>query len=419
MNRSLQMSSKRYIIVFILMCLLFPGAARAAVPVNLDGCALLLDDNAALLVHAGEYSRIRKSSDGLLTACLLETGKWIVLDESGNPITEEQYDLIRPEGDKLILKKGRHYALADWNFSLLTGWEYSLLLPAGEGYFAFRTNQWDDAADILYLLDAEGEAEPSTRRLAYAPDEMTCGLSKAMSADSGLYGYLGERGEWAVAPSFSACGAFVSGIAAARVSSGVGIIDPDGTWLLSPLYSGMVVGENAILCRERETLYLYRRDEEGLMMVLQYEDAHGALCGDYAAVYTEDYAYLYDLYGSVQATFSAETLLYPGLSGQTIASDRNGMYLYDPGTQQIFGFYDFIQPMPAANAYRVASLDESSGDYSFGVLGEDGSELLEIGYKSVDAPGEKLLAAVDEGAVLVFRIRDGAAEQIGEYPLSD
>ena len=391
----------------------------AATPVDLDGCALLLDEDGLHLVQAGEYSEILMGPEGFLTARRASDGKWTALDESGTAQAEEGYDLIRAAGGRLILKKGGLYALADTDFTPLTPWEYSLILPAGEGFFTFRTNLFDDRADILYILNRDGEAWPTSRRLAYGPEEMASGRSKAMSADSGLYGYLNERGEWAVAPAFSACSAFTDGVAAARVKSGIGAIDESGVWLLSPLYSTMTVGENAILCRENETLYLYRRDDEGLIMVLQYEDAHGALCGEFAAVYTEEYAYLYDLYGTVAATFSAETLLLPGLGGQVIAADENGMYVYDVASRRVFGFYDDLRPMPDAGAYRAAWLGDTPAGYTFGALGADGSEILPIRYSCVAATGENLLAAKDEGAAYVFKTGEGTAELLHEIPLPE
>ena len=161
------MRPKRLPVLLALLCL-WLAVAMAATPVDLDGCALLLDEDGLPLVQAGDYSEILMGPEGFLTARRASDGRWTALDASGTVQAEEGYDLIRQAGGRLILKKGGLYALAEMDFTPLTPWEYSLILPAGEGFFAFRTNLFDDRADILYILDRDGEARPTSRRYRYS-----------------------------------------------------------------------------------------------------------------------------------------------------------------------------------------------------------------------------------------------------------
>ena len=309
-----------------LLALLVSGTlllpARASTAITVDGFALLLDEDCNVLVPVGAYSRIDPlGTTGLFSAKRAEDGKILLLKESGAPLTELSYLSAAGWGELLLLDEGGGSYPAGADAAPLTHARYSKLLPFGKSLFAFKTSVYDDIADELYVLQSDGTETDSGVRLLYADIVQSEGLCAARNAENGLYGYLNAEGAWAIEPQFLSAGAFLGGSAVVGLPSGMGLIDAEGEWLLSPLYRDMRLSPRFVICQERDALFVYERTNEGLMMRWISEEGYAAPLGEYFAVYGEEETLLLSADGEILEELSAEVLLLPGQAGQVILYD--------------------------------------------------------------------------------------------------
>jgi hypothetical protein len=80
------------------------------------------------------------------------------------------------------------------------------------------------------------------------------GRARMLEADpEALYGYLGDKGYWAIPPRFAEARDFQDGYAAAREPGGLwGVIGPDGDWKAAPRFAAFVDAYRGGLFRFRE-----------------------------------------------------------------------------------------------------------------------------------------------------------------------
>ena len=408
---------QRALAIMLTLLSLFVRTA-SNVCVNTDDGAFMLDRRLNPVTEAGTYDRaLRAEGTELYALREQSTGLYLIADAAGQPLTRAVYEDVRGENGRVFLKRDGLWAIYDSGLNPLTGHYYTALFRAGESCFAFRTSLWDDAPDALYIIDARGSERPTDKVLLYTPLIFADGLAPATDATTGRRGYLDEEGEWMVAPELAWADAFNGALAVASLDGGSGLIDPAGDWILSPLYDEMMLGTNYVICREEGTLYVYARTDEGLIMRENREDAYASEVGAYYALYTDDYAYLCDMDGYEAAVFTGDTLIYPGLSGQVIASDMNGMYVYDVDTRRFSDFMAYIEALPRADAYRCAALGDD-GAYLFGAIDTGLSTVIAPAYAQMKSPAEGLLAAGDGENIYLFALNRDGAELVKTVPLN-
>ncbi len=377
---------------------------QAAVPLNIGGVAALLDDDGSILVGAGAYLRITALDSTGLFAAAREDGKVVLMDETGCAISEGAFSSAAAGNGRLILKRDAGCFLADAQAQALTEEAYSAILPIGKGFFAFKGSLWDDIADELFLLNADGDETASGIKLSYASLNMRCGRAAAMNAENGLIGYLDEGGAWAIPPAFSAAGAFNGGIAAVGLPSGIGLIDLNGDWLLSPLYSDIRVSECFVLCRERETLFVYERTDEGLIMRYLGEGGVGTLAGAYFTVCAEESVYLFDRQGELLEVFDPSALVFPGFGTQLILYEAEGCRLLNVESAQRFGQCESIRCLDENGLYAyVLPAGQGGASYRVGVMDRHGIELSKAQYEEAVSCGGRVVAMLASDEIRICR----------------
>lgn len=94
------------------------------------------------------------------------------------------------------------------------------------------------ATVFLYILPAlnnDGEEEAVVKEYT-GYEFFVCGLAPATDED-GMYGYINEKGEWAIKPRFTYANAFcVNGLAPAHDGEKWGYLDTKGEWAIEPKY---------------------------------------------------------------------------------------------------------------------------------------------------------------------------------------
>ena len=394
----------------LLLCWALTMPAQASTAVTVDDFALLLDENGSVLVEPGTYRAIRRlGGTGLFSAKRAEDGKILLLREDGTPLTDLNYLSAASWGTLLLLDEGGGSYPAGPDAAPLTHTRYSRLVPFGGSCFAFKTSVYDDIADELYVLQSDGTEADSGVRLFYADIAPAEGLCAAMNAENGLYGYLNEEGAWAIEPQFLSAGAFLGGSAVVGVPSGMGLIDAQGEWLLSPLYRDMRLSPRFVICTESDALFVYERTGEGLMMRWISEDGFAAPLGEYFAVYGEEQTLLLSAEGEILEEFPPDVLLEPGQAEQVILFDEAGACVFDCLARTRTARFDHVARLDAENLYLCALYAGGSEPYRLGAMDKNGTMLLQAEYQSLVAAENGLLAARDGENLLLFRLEQGEA----------
>lgn len=399
----------------ILIVLLLAVSARASVVINLTD-ALLLSDDGVCLTEKGVYSRIFPLGGGLYAATKEDTGLVCVLNGEGETVSDKDYSFAASSGGRIILTSGLYSALFDFEMNRLTPFAYRLI-AAGEdgGFLAFKTDIWDDTADRVYYLDADGNEYPTQNTILYA-FSMEGGLpAPAVDGRSGLTGYMNGWGEWMTPAEYLSAGAFHGLYAAASVKDGTGLIDRDGDWILKPEYDSVRVTDKLILSVKGTLRQVYAVREKRLTSL--YSGTNGvSLLNNGFVIYGEDGAMLMNADGSLNASFGPDTILYDGSGNGIIVSEYEGMYLYDMVSRVTSDGFLAITPL-GGGLYKTCSesTNEDAPRYLFGVMDDSGTELLKPIYEAVEYPGNNLLAARSGNVITLFTITNGEAAETAVF----
>ncbi len=392
----------------LLSVLLAMVSLRGSLCLNMGQDALLLGAGGEPVTPPGVYQQVYAiGSTPYFALCEKQSGLYRICDGQGNMQSEETCEAVRACGEGVIVKKNGLWAYCDQSLAPLTDYAYSAIYAAGENCYAFRTSLADDRADELYILDRDGRERASGWMLAYGDLKYADGRCACVDQETGLYFYIDGEGARVSEESFLWAGDYVSGLAAVRTDSGLGVIDTDGSRILSPVYERLILTEHFILCREagvRGAVQIYARTDDGLIQFASVPYGDAAAVGKYIAIYGERYAFALGAEGTVRAVFTPDTLLYEGVGTQLIARDQNGAYVYDVANARMrSAFFSDVRRLRNTDAYLCARADED-GTLRFGVLSAEGEMLLETDYEYISAPGADIAAALRGSTVYLYSL---------------
>ena len=387
---------KRFFLALLFLALF--GAAAELNCINTSQGALLFDGEYAS-VSFGEYEKAYPLADfGMYKAKTAEG--WTVLDGQGVRIGDT-YQKIGACEAGIIVMKDQKYQLLGADLVPVNKKQYMLITPLSSGALALKGQSWDSIPDRVYYLDRDGQEYMRDIRLIFTGEEQE-GLLPACDGETGLWGYIGEDAVWAIAPSFASASGFVNGIAPASALSGMGVINRNGEWLLHPLFTDVRLNERLILCRELGALYVYRRDENGLILISAFERAEGELTGEYYIVRAEGETEIYDSYGTLMMNCEGEGLIYPGLPSQLVFRVEEGYRAVDIETMEASKTYGVIRANEEYGAYLCGDLNE--GAMRYGLMDESFREILPVVYDSVSVNKDGIAAALKADGLEVYAL---------------
>ncbi len=261
---------KRALAALMLTAFLGAGAAaQGGYVLETAGGVMLATERGEALIEAGEYTllyEVEGLPDGIrrFTAeKLTEKGAFCaLLDERGVPLTEFEYQGFEWVNDALIFVRRDRFGAMDASGNILIEADYTALLAAGDGgWLAQKTDPFDEMADTVYRISADGQESMLKTRISGGMFPMREGRSAAASAENGLYGYLDASGNWVIEPRFVWAGMFEGGRAVAATAEGTGLIDRQGNWVLAPRYNSLTrEGDSLIVAIEGDSLILIHPD---------------------------------------------------------------------------------------------------------------------------------------------------------------
>lgn len=284
----------------------------------------------------------------------------------------------------------------------------------GEGMFlALKSDPLDDSPDALYTVAEDGSEHSVGIRLSYGPFSAGQGLSVAV-AQSGLYGYLGADGQWAIEPQFVWADTMRMGRARASTESGMGLIDLSGAWLIEPRAGRLIVSGKAedapVLCV----------DDGGISLLSATDGAEIARFeGAWNAAFTESLICIEDETGVFLTDYAGSIVLSDGTGAEKLnelggyyierldASEDQRFVLLDPDGAQIGRWQELTfagryngAVYAAFSTYEAQAVDidgltfrdEVSGSRRYGLIDMTGRVVID-GLTSLKATGRALLTA--------------------------
>lgn len=388
----------------VLMCaaLLFPNAQAQTYAAVYNGEAILFDESGALLCGAGEYTEILPLAQGRFAAKAQEG--WYVLDETGEALLEIAYEDVYAREGMLFLKKDGLYAAADMDLRLVTPHAYTQIVPNGEGgYLALKTEPNDDRGDGVYLLDGSGAESATGTVVVYGLNEFSCGRSAAVGSGGKKTGYLAPDGTWAITAQYGYGAKFVSaGLAAASADSGVGVIDTEGNWVISPKFESVSLAQGnslLVVCAADGRIGLMNAVTREAVLELESGYVRTRDLVDMALVTQNGEARLYATDGQILASWDAScgASVRSAGEGYLLLSTDEGEFLLDDAARQLCGPYAKITPLDG-DTFAART------DGGYDLIGADGGTLAEVSGVQISPAGEGIyLAWSPEGARLIDR----------------
>ncbi|NLG24099.1 MAG: WG repeat-containing protein [Clostridiales bacterium] len=422
---------RRVLTLILALSLLAAGPALAApMVVSLDADQLLVDVDGATVTELGRYDAVYPLAESFATggdalfAAAGDNGKYALVNGGGKRLTDFAYEGLRLEQGCVVFTEGGRIGAMDAKGSVVVPAQYTMLTPVGGGAFlALRTDPYDDAADGVYLVDAQGGEKATGAKVIYGLGAMSGGLIAATSSQDGRYGYLNAQGQWAIEPQYNYCGPFVGDYADAAISAGVGIINRAGNWVVTPKYSSASVGYP-----DRGAPFVVF-DQDGAVTLISSSDfkAIETLRGDGIWAYALDNGLVvasggdrqtvYDYQGQALFTLDAGWDLNAWASEGDLAIAVGGdwgdadTWLIDLTGQKVAGPYQSLQRLGRLDGEPVFEYDtfevmavpsadgattynqQRAGTFRAGVIDGTGKVLIEARYDSLVLVGDGVLRA--------------------------
>lgn len=408
---------RRLAVTLIALLFLLPCHALAAESYALrtGGSAVLADADGNLLVSAGVYSdMIRLSDDDLFAASPVGSAQYGLISGDGRVLTDFVYDSLSFDGETVIFSRNGMYGAMDAQGHVTIEPRYTILIPMGEGMFlALKSDPLDDSPDALYTVEEDGSEHSAGIRLSYGPFSAGQGLSVAV-AQSGLYGYLGADGQWAIEPQFVWADTMRLGRARVRTESGMGLIDLNGAWLIEPRDGRLSVSGKAedapVLCVDDGGISLLSASDGA--EIARFESAwNAAFTESLICIEDETGVFLTDYAGSIVLSGDTGAEKLNELGGYYIerldASEDQRFVLLDPDGAEIGRWQELTfagryngAVYAAFSTYETQAVeidgltfrDEVSGSRRYGLIDMTGRVVID-GLTSLKATGRALLTA--------------------------
>lgn len=428
------MKTKLVLLLCVWLALASVASAEGELCISTDLATALLSVDGDEIIPPGSYEDIFTVADGQLYALGAKTAdgiRYALSSASGKVLTDFAYSMFSASEDGVIFAQDGLFGAMDLQGEILLPAQYTQLAAAGDGRFlAMTTDPFDDDADEIFLLNANGEMQSTQVRSSEGLSAFSEELMPWQDSDSKLYGYLAADGSIAVEAKLETAGRFENGAARVSVDGKLGLIDPNGSWLIEPEYDYLETGNGVTVgLIGREQFVVFGKDHKELFRV-EGAGLEVALVGEKPILQRNGMLEVYDLSGQVIFEIHQSAQLLPGLDGQMILVDGDWgadcvSLVGSDGTrgerldQYLIaldgGRYAFVR-MNVASYYSEA-LEEIrySCDYDTlrcGMIDSDGNEILPAEYLEICSLGHGRYLAVAENSL---QVTDGDGETLWDY----
>lgn len=422
--------------LLLAVCMLAMASAQAQGPVCIsteETAALLTADGRELAapgrfddvycVIPGERYALGERTDGGM--------RYALCDSQGRILTEPLYALFQAADGIILFKQNNLYGAMDADGNVLLPAAYTQLIPASDGqYLAMRTDPFDDDADEILLISAEGGETPVDVRTDEGLERLSSDRMPFQNSATEKFGYIDGNGKIVIEAKFDTAGGFENGLARASENGKLGLIGPDGQWKVEPQFDFLETGGKASVgLIGRETFVVLDENGDELFHVAG-SGLEAALAGSSPILLTEERMLVYSLSGEVVLETQRQATVTPGADGMLILADgdwgESCVSLVSPEGERSERTDQYLMPLDSdryafirmnAASYYSESLDEIrvSCDYDSlrcGMMNAAGEEILPAEYLEIRALGYgRYLTVAEDG----LRMTDGDGNVLWAY----
>ncbi len=415
------MAGRIVLLAWALMLFMLGAVAESATEsqvyvVKAEGVTALVNEAGESLLEDEGIDEIFAVRPGFLYAAGTQ-GDYALYDAIGNPKGTLRFAMIDDAGDALIFRQGDYYGALNEQGEIILPAEWSQLVSNDEGGFLGL------ADGTAYHIDAQGTASPIpvviTGDLTEFSDERMVFVD-----EYGRYGCLDASGHEAIAADFEWIDGFREGVAIAAAGGAYGLIDKSGAWLLEPQYKWMKRGEAFIAALTEDGGLRVFSNSGDLLYEVFGRVTQSSLIGEYVVLWDYESARLYNAKGRCIYEAPVETLFFPGVDGQVIASagswDAPSQWLVKPSGIAGEGRYQRVAPLLSGRyafltmqgvEYYSEILDSLQISWNYdsarwGLMDGNGAALLPAEYLEIRPLGTDRLLLRREDAV-IFADIDG------------
>ena len=403
---------KRWLAI-VMLFLLLASEAQAAIGVRMADGALLLDRYGNEIALQAEYMDIIYLGNGYFAA--ERDGAYALMDADGTELTRPVYNRLQVSDGAILAERNGFWGMLSADGTPLCGFEYSWILPNGEGgCWAMRGELNDNESDMLLLLDETGTETATELQVRRFAREASQGLLAVQPVGEVKFGYCNARGEMVIAAEYEYAGRFHGDIALIVQDGKYGVIDRSGAKVIAAEYDFMEISDGGNCIVAKDTGGAYAFDASGAL-IAEYPgtDLQIGLAGEKYVLSDAESVRVYDADGVMLHALSPQTAVNPGLDGQLIFSDGawGESCVFLEGTQ---AKYQHIYPLGNAGDGAVYAcmqvnvvryVNELLGEIQlsvdmdsarWGAIDADGNRILECLYESVElVDAERLLVQIE------------------------
>lgn len=179
------------------------------------------------IAESFQFDAYSMNSEGYAAVC--QNGKWALMDDGGNYVTEFIWDGVRLDergyavnGGSLVVEKDGACVLVNTDGTEVSGFRFAdAKAPGSDEWIAVcdESGRWG-FADRTGAIQIECQYE----------DALSFNSGLAAVKQGGVWGYINASGEMIIEPVYEEAGSFLSGAAIARMngSAGLLVLDYDG-----------------------------------------------------------------------------------------------------------------------------------------------------------------------------------------------
>ncbi len=420
---------RRAIAALFALFFLVSAAFAESYAFRFAGGATVVDENGTVIIAPGAYERVQvlTRDDGSVSGYAVAkdvdgTSRYAILLPDGKRITDFRYESIEAAGDSFLCGIGGAYRIVSEAGNEGTD-SYSAIAYAGNGaYLTLSGNIYDEIADPLTLLDANGLKWQLGISALYGLGSFSDDLMPLCDGESVLFGYIGRNGMWQIPAQYEYAADFGDGYALVSTRAGYGVIDSSGEAVVDASQDFAERDGNSIMTLKSGTVALYEVESGVLSLLFESEigDASPHLSGSSVILYADDGVTALGATG--QTLFSASpTASINEAGGRYVVRDgewtAESTYLTDADGIPLTAKYNTIRLLDGEGesaVYAYGIMADKTGDMMFGMLRGDGSIVSEPKYIELARVAPGLFCAVTlDGAQLI----DRAGNTIGD--LSD
>jgi len=402
----------RRIIAFIVIIIAFCSCANAEIhAINAEKSCVVTDSSGNPVFDCSEYDIIfpLKNEEGIITgyaAGILTQYKsvsYALLSPKGVRLTGYSYTFIESAANGFIAcSRDRWYCLNSRGIIVSQGYS-DIEYAKNRSAFALTGDPYDEISDDLIILFADGSTYETDIKVQYGLGEFSEGLIPLVSGKNLLTGYVDINGTWALEPAYKYAAPFKDGRAVVAGEHGYGVIDASGREIVSPVYSHISYSDGHFCCISDDTAFITDTDGK-ILSETSLEGGSAVFDNGHLIISYPNSVRVLNASGSVLFEHTGLVSIVPA-GGRFIMRREDSLFtVLDDSGEVLTDAYDAI--IHLEDDMFAFGKKDASDNHKYGLLSLSRGKIAECMYDSIAMMQSGIYAAESRGSIFLLH-KDG------------